>query len=335
MDYEDFMPKITKKEQRYVKRIQKHIQYCSYDQSYDGGEVVWIFGDKIELTDLLFDCNVPEESWDNVITHLHCPGCGHSNFELGEIIGLQTQYEREIEDQYKKAKKLYGKQIKEFEKHLEYSPMLGFQHKFGRKLYREIKANNLPHTQVVGEYFRARKVQSSEVYTSTKMYNAPNGKTMEGRFNHAGQSYLYLASEKEVALREVASDKDSMLVWCQQFELIKKVKNILDLSFEWSEMSALTSSLLLSLKMYEAIDKSDGNIDYWRPDYFLTRYIMDCAKSEGYNGIKYNSTKAYTGHNIVLFYPEKLSIKTVGKPSIENFINESFDREDFMDLPDF
>lgn len=333
MDYEDFMPELTDKEKRYVKRIQKQLHYCSYDQPYDEGEVVWIFGDKTDLTDLLYDCGIPEESWENVIAHLYCPVCGHSNFELGEIVGLQTQYDREIESHYKKAEKQYGKQIKEFEKHLEFAPMLGYQDKFGRNLYREIKAKNLPVTQISGVYYRARTVQSSEVYTSSKMFNAPNGKTTEGRFNHSGQSYFYLANEKEIALKEVASKEESLLIWCQKFEISKNVKNILDLSFDWLEMSVSTSALLLSLKMNKVMDRSEGNIDYWRPDYFLTRYIMDCAKSEGYNGIKYNSTKDYSGHNIVLFYPEKLSIETLGKPSIENFINESFDRMDFMDLP--
>lgn len=121
--------------------------YCSYDQPYDSGDVVWIFGDKIELTELFEDLNIPEESWGNITEHLVCPGCGHSHFEIAEIIGQQTKYEKEIEEFTKIAQKKYGKYIEDFEVHLEKNPMLGYQHSFGRKLFREIKAKNFPSKQ--------------------------------------------------------------------------------------------------------------------------------------------------------------------------------------------
>ena len=319
MDYEDFLPELNSIEKRYLKKVQKNIHYCSYDQSYDEGEVVWIFGDKTELTELLYDCNVPEKYWDNVISHLVCPGCGHSNFETGEIVGLQTNYDKEIQKHLNDADKKYGKQINAFEKHLEDNPMLGFQHKFGRKLFNEIKDGAMPTISISGDFYRARKVQSSEVLTSKKMHNAPKGKPTEGRFNHSGQSYFYIANEKETALREVATTESPLLVWCQRFEIMNPVDRILDLTFDWTELYLSTSTLLLSLKMNDAIDRKKGNSDFWRPDYFLTRYIMDCAKSENYNGIKYNSTKAHSGYNLVLFYPKNTDIKAKGKPYIELF----------------
>jgi len=37
MDSLDFLPELTKKEEKYVTRVQKQIHYCSYDQSYDSG----------------------------------------------------------------------------------------------------------------------------------------------------------------------------------------------------------------------------------------------------------------------------------------------------------
>lgn len=319
MDYEDLLPELNSTEKRYLKKVQDKIHYCTYDQSYDEGEVVWIFGDKTELTELLYECSVPEKYWDNVIAHLVCPGCGHSDFELSEIVGLQTNYDKEIEEHLKVADKKYGKQIKEFENHLEENPMLGYQHKFGRKLFKEIKDGALPMISISGEFYRARKVESSEVLTSKKMHIAPKGKPTEGRFNHSGQSYLYIANEKETALREVATTEDPLLVWCQKFETKTPVDRILDLTFNWLDLSISTSTLLLSLKMNDAIDRYKGNSDYWRPDYFLTRYIMDCAKREKYNGIKYNSTKAYSGYNLVLFYPKETDIKAKGKPYVELF----------------
>jgi len=334
MEYLDFLPELNRKEEKYLARIQKKIHYCSYDQSYDEGEIVWIFGDKTELTDLLYDCHIPEDNWNNVIAHLSCPGCGHSNFELGETVGLQTKYDREIEGHTKIAQKKYGKRIEDFELHLEKNPMLGYQHSFGRKLFREIKAKSIPSVTIKGEFFRARAVQSSEVLTSKKMSKAPSGKPTEGRFNHSGQSHLYLASDKETALKEIANTEDPLLAWCQMFKIDGEVAEILDLSFDWMNLSLSTSTLLLSLKMYKAIDRTDGNKEFWRPDYFLTRYIMDCAIMLGYEGVKYNSTKDYADYNVVIFNPERHKITPIGPPKVESFAGVEKSRRDFLDLKD-
>lgn len=335
MEYEDYKSELSSVEERFRKKVQKEIWYCSYDQPYDSGEAVWIFGEKIELTELFYELEVPEEYWENITEHLVCPGCGHSCFELAENVGVQTQYDKEIEKHTKKAQKKFGKKIKEFEEHLEHNPMLGFQHSFGKKIYKEIKEGNLPIQIINGEFYRARPVQTSEVLTSSKMGSAPKGKPTEGRFNHSGQSHLYLANEKETALQEVSKTDNPMLVWCQKFEITKDVKQILDLSFDWSDLSLSTSTLLLSLKMNDALDRSINNSEFWRPDYFLTRYIMDCAKSLGYSGIKYNSTRSYSDYNLVLFYPQSIDIKSIGKPYVENYNNVSDRFRDFSDIPDF
>ena len=334
MGHEEFLPELNSTEERYLKKVQKQIYYCSYDQSYDEGEVVWIWGERTELTELLYDCGVPEKHWNSVIAYLVCPRCGHSSFELGEDVGIQSKFDKEIEEHVKKADKKYGKQIKEFENHLEENLMLGFQHKFGRKLFKEIKDGVLPMVTIEGEFYRARKVQSSEVLTTKKMHSTPKGKPTEGRFNHSGQSHLYIANEKETALREVALTEDPLIIWCQKFEIKTPVDKILDLSFNWLDLSVSTSTILLSLQMNDAIDRSKGNLDFWRPDYFLTRYIMDCAKSEKYNGIKYNSTKAYSGYNLVLFYPSKVDIKAIGSPFVELLPGNEKRKDDFPDIFD-
>lgn len=332
MEYEDFTPELNKQEERYLKRVQNKIFYCSNDQPYDSGEVVWIFGDQIELTELLYDCNIPEKNWDNVIAHLVCPGCGYSNFEGGENVGLQTKYEKDIETYTKQTVKKYGKRIKDFLHYLERCPMLGFQHSFGRKIYKEIELDNIKTTAVEGVFYRARPVKSSEILTSKKMAKAPSGKPTEGRFNHSGQSHLYLANDMKTALKEVAITEDPLLAWCQIFSIDEPISKILDLSFDWTDLSLSTSALLLSLKMENAIDKTGCNKEFWRPDYFLTRYIMDCALALGYNGIKYNSTKDVAGYNIVIFRPENHLIKPIGEPTVESFAKSPTSKIDFSDL---
>jgi len=131
-----------------------------------------------------------------------------------------------------------------------------------------------------------------------------------------------MASDKKTSIKEVTSEKKSILVWNQEFKISTEVNDILDLSFDWSNLTPSTSTLLLSLKVFDSIGRTDRNLYNWNPDYFLTRYIMDCAKSLGYNGIRYNSVKESNAFNIVLFYPDKIDIKPIGNPCIEVFLDE-------------
>jgi len=133
---------------------------------------------------------------------------------------------------------------------------------------------------------------------------------------------------------EIANTEDPLLAWCQMFKIDGEVAEILDLSFDWMNLSLSTSTLLLSLKMYKAIDRTDGNKEFWRPDYFLTRYIMDCAIMLGYEGVKYNSTKDYADYNVVIFNPERHKITPIGPPKVESFAGVEKSRRDFLDLKD-
>jgi hypothetical protein len=110
---------------------------------------------------------------------------------------------------------------------------------------------------------------------------------------------------------------------------VKPIHNILDLSYDWSNITPSTSTLLLALNVKRSIGRTDRNIDNWKPDYFLTRFIMDCAKSSGYNGIKYNSTKDLFAHNIVLFHARKAQVIAMGNPQIEIFMDKD-DKEKFQ-----
>lgn len=166
------------------------------------------------------------------------------------------------------------------------------------------------------------------------MSKAPSGKPTEGRFNHSGQSHLYLASDKETALKEITNTEDPLLAWCQVFKIEEEITKILDLSFDWMDLSLSTSTLLLSLKMHKAIDRTEGNKEFWRPDYFLTRYIMDCVIMLGYEGIKYNSTKNYADYNVVIFNPENHKIVPIGAPKVESFAGVEKLHRDFLDLKD-
>lgn len=322
-------PELTLSEKKYLKKVQSEIENCVYCQPYDDGEPVWIFGVQMDLDDLLFSLKVPEKSIDKIIPHLRCPFCGNESFDRYSEIGVKSDFDKEVEKHMDEVYRLYGAEVRQFEDLLENYPFLAYSNKLAKRIHKELKDRKLPTVEIVGEFFRTRRVESSEVLNKDGMYNPPKGKPHEGRFNHAGQSHLYLSNDKATAIKEVTSDEKSLLVWCQKFEILDVVENVLDLSFDWQNITPSTSTLLLALKVFNSIGRSDRNKELWRPDYYLTRYIMDCAKEQGYNGIKYNSAKNKREYDVVLFYPENLKITAIGEPQIEIFMNKD-EKDDFQ-----
>jgi hypothetical protein len=323
---EEMKPELTPKEEKLLAKVQNKLSYCSYCQSYDGGEVVWIFGARMDIEDLLDDCNVPEKSRDNIMAHLRCPFCGFADFDNSHEVGVKTHYELKQEQHVFIAKKKHGVAIEKLEERLRAHPLLVLEDPMAKKILKEIKNRALPTTEVVGEFYRARKVEDAKVYGSEEMKAPSLGLTNEGRFNHAGQSHLYLAEKEATAIEEVQSDSTSQnLIWIQKFLIKDPIANILDLSAEFDDLGEIASTILVALHYSNSLKKKESNFKYWRPDYYLTRFIMDCAKQQGYNGIKYNSARSYSQANIVLFDTDK--VVAVGKPwvvisEIRGYLND-------------
>ncbi|MQW72042.1 RES domain-containing protein [Sinorhizobium medicae] len=47
-----------------------------------------------------------------------------------------------------------------------------------------------------------------------------------------------------------------------------------------------------------------------RPEYVFSRFVADCAKSAGFEAIRYASTKSGDGENYVLLSPEEKSLRS-------------------------
>lgn len=308
----DFSPKV----ERYIAKVQSKIFYCYNCQPADGGGYFWVLGVRIDLCDLLCDCSVPDKYHSSVAQHLYCPNCG-TDLDLTCEVGLQTEYEMALSTREKKAKSIYLSEIKAFEDQLQEFPMLALKHKFARKISKAINEQKLPMTRIEGKLYRARRLENNQIFQKKDMLHAPIGKPKDGRFNHAGQSHLYLSTERETAILEVI-EADSVVWWCT-VTIKEPVDKILDLVIDWTEESETTSILLHALNINRTLQRNDRNKDNWTPDYYMTRFIMDCARSSGYNGIKYLSAKSPASFNYVLFYPENVKFKRQGKPKILNF----------------
>jgi hypothetical protein len=79
----------------YARLVQRDVCYCTNCQPFDGGEVVWVSGEKTDLEDVLDDYDVPEELRDEVASQLKCRNCS-TELERGATVGLDDSPSREF-----------------------------------------------------------------------------------------------------------------------------------------------------------------------------------------------------------------------------------------------
>lgn len=66
MDYSDFLPDLNKVAERYREKVQVLLKYCVTCQSYDGGDYVWIHGEKTTVDEIMDSVNCPEKYRDDI-----------------------------------------------------------------------------------------------------------------------------------------------------------------------------------------------------------------------------------------------------------------------------
>jgi RES domain-containing protein len=262
---------------------------------------------------------VPEKLHDLVADRLSCPNCG-AELDTTTDVGVRETWEIRRDDFVDRAKADYIDKIHGLKAELESHFSLGLTGELGNLLLEEVqriaKTDGPNCTQITGEYYRARRISNSDVPKKEDMWAAPTGKSDEGRYNHAGQSVLYLASEEYVAAREVLGDVGrSVIVWMQKYTL-NEVAPVLDLAVDWDEIGIENSPLLTAVHVSGVIRESvDDKENRWKPQYFLTRFIADCARFAGMKGVLYDSACTF-GKNLVLFNPGDCAIGPACEPYI-------------------
>lgn len=316
---------LNQKEEEIREIIQSQIEYCILCQARDSGEWIWIWGERTDIYELFSDYELSDQEISNICDNLSCPNCGADNFDISSEIGLKPQFEIVSEEIIKNSDEKFSKEINVLQRHATNFPFLIYQNETAQKIFDELSQAKFPLTEIKGKFYRVREVKSSEIILSEKMKNPPIGKSHAGRFNHPGQSHYYLSKSKETAIREVVVDEKAALVWVQEYDIKQSIDKILNLSHSIEIVSPTTSTLYIALKLYNTFNWGNRNNGNWKPDYYLTRYIMDCAKKLGYNGILYSSSKVKWTDNIVLFYPDKIKIDMVDEPQVEKYVYQDFD----------
>jgi len=302
--------------EEYIEQVSCEITNCLNCQPRDSGEWIWVLGIKTYLPELLHDLDIPKSYQEAVTKDLTCPYCG-TNIELESDVGIKNEYERYIDSKWEDWYRKYQDEFEEFFYFIEKHPYLGLHHKLGKQIYKQVP--ELPQIKIKEEtWFRARKVSGSKLLNTGGLFPADPEKIEigEGRYNHFGQSVFYLVEDEYGAAAELL--EESGLVWLQKFKLAKSEK-IIDLSHEISEepnagLDLLSFGLRYSSVLERRVKKSAG----WKPEYFVPRFIADCAKSYGFNGIKFNSSRSYS-RNLVLFSWEVKDIEPIEAPYIYKF----------------
>ncbi|WP_107950259.1 RES family NAD+ phosphorylase [Lysinibacillus parviboronicapiens] len=318
MYYEEYLPELNRTAEKFRDKAQKKLKYCTTCQPYDGGEYIWIMGNKTSIDEIFDDINCPEKYREDIAEHLHCPNCGKSGFEQYEVAGTEDLHVLEEERKIKSIYTRFEKKLIDFRSHLEKLPSLALAHPLGRKIHKEIINNNVKTISIKQtNWSRARLVTHSKVFEQTDMTAPEVGLSSGGRFHHQGQSVLYLAEDDELAMIETLDNPNNpSLIWIQKYIQELELTGILDLRNDWDTLSDDHNEVIQALLAFRYIfEKVEDRSSKWRPQYFLTTFIADCAREAGFNGILYTSSRSY-GNNLVLFNPNSTAVHPIDKPKV-------------------
>ncbi|UUI39981.1 RES family NAD+ phosphorylase [Oceanobacillus oncorhynchi] len=201
------------------------------------------------------------------------------------------------------------RQIDQFYNYLKEYPMLALNTEFGRHILENI--NGLGKHEITNaSFYRARKMKEYIPYDEGGMWHPAAEKVAiyEGRYNHFGQSFLYLSSNEMTAFSEVIP------LWHRSCSMIRIDVNqpiyVLDLrkvNF-YTEEKGMNFIILHYMLVYEGIVSRETKNEYVKPEYLVPRFIADCSRLYDFDGILFSSVKG-EGENLVLFEPDKLKLE--------------------------
>lgn len=290
---------------------------CTTCQPWDEGEVVWL-GPHTDIDDLLvWGEGLEENAVDEALKQFRCPGCGVRLDREDEVL-VKSEYDREVESHLEKsADKALVSKLNAFSEFLAQYPYLGADDPAGtgREIIDAIK-NSTAATIGSQVLYRARLLdKESRLYRLDEM-GAPNPSKVyvhEGRYNHTGQAFLYLAVYEDTAFAEVSSDKADICV-IQKYEL-KDVGKILNLKADYADVDTKLTVLQAAIVYNGFVGKKPEGTSSWKPEYFVPRFLSDVARLCGYSGVLFSSAVSI-GDNLVLFDPNHPNCKAVGEPYI-------------------
>jgi hypothetical protein len=285
---------------------------------------VWVVGLCTDIEDVLNDCGVPEDDdfRSEVLSGVNCPGCGDSIDSWTEV-GVRFAFEIEHDNAVERAGTRYDRKLCAFSEFLEKYPMLGAAHPMGRRILKEI--GGFPRARLKrATWFRARRLGDGRELCPDDMRVPDPEKAIvsPGRFNHLGQAHWYLASSEYTAVSEVV-DEGEDIAWLQKW-IVNPVEPVLDLvqfgaddPFPVTDAKATDLPLLATAMIFGGhLNRPSDRRRGWKPEYFIPHFIADAAKSAGFRGIRFSSTRGLDV-NLVIFDSDA-PVEADGQPFLYN-----------------
>lgn len=222
---------------------------------------------------------------DNV--HLvKCPRCGSSiksnfwpfEFEFDDYNSLESEFE---------SLKIF---IKE-------TPFIVLKNELANRTYSLIEKQLRITKKIAFDFplFRGRILNSS-IVEKKDFLAPPKMYTNEGRYNHLGVPVIYAANKEITCYNELRKPKENLFI--AEFKVNKELRllNLNEIDDYENEGDLLKAIVLSSI----ASSKTEDDAKY-KPEYYFTRFISDCCKFLGFDGIIYPSVQVGIGENFVLF----------------------------------
>lgn len=197
-------------------------------------------------------------------------------------------------------------ELRYFHDFLASYPYLGLGDPKGLGLKIRAAIRNWPSSEIVTTtWYRANKFDDeSRLFTSAEM-GAPDPATeylWEGRYNHTGQSFLYLTDNPKTAFLEMHCGTANLCAM-QKFKVTPGIK-VLDLKHDLRDRNPDADLLAIAVVDSGYLELQPKEDESWKPEYLIPRFIADCARVEGYEAIRFSSAIS-DGTNLVVF-PQKI-----------------------------
>jgi hypothetical protein len=268
------------------------------------------------VCDILSDLGVPADLHCYTCRDLVCPNC-EARLAPGTWIQRCDTEDRSSVHFVARSIHTYRKNLTEFHEFLSCFPTLGLDHPVGAMINRSIR--RFPIAALQGQqWIRAQRLERAEELTAERMSppDPAKHKISQGRYNHEGQSTLYVSENVETAVAEQferPGKESDGLCGVQSFE-ITSLDRVLDLR------GVSSRSLFYAALVFDRyLDRSVDHTSSWKPEYLVPRFVADVARRKGFDGIVYWTTKvsyAAGGSNLVIFHPSPDNHRPCGAPAL-------------------
>lgn len=229
------------------------------------------------------------EVFKHLLKKIECPNC-ESPLETSfysDNLPFNASYEQ-------------VKSINEIGKIAKETPFMVLGHDYAKKVLEQILsiADNTTVKKLDQKFYRARNY-SNLLPSVNDFHHPPKNKVGEGRYNHSGMPVLYLGDSPETTYYEMREPIEG--VYLADMSISANLK-ILDLNEKLDIDGNILQPLLWSSLMSS---RAEGE-GLFKPHYCFTRFVADCAKRAGFDGIFYPSVRNGDARNLVLLKPESV-----------------------------